>query len=235
MRIPSREKFTLWLSFFALFFYLISTIGKQQFPVLFSIGWVGWVYRMLWGVSTIVIPLGFFFALASLFSSEVGTKARKGAGGMGWVFLLFFCSNVFLQVLGGHFIDKVMYTLKDTPNDFVSKEIAHMATEKSVLKKEQLASSIYRNAGVAVPYELDNGLFVRFQPTAKDDQQWAKTQGLDKSSKKSLAQIKSMVDELFLSTLIEIAAFFVIFTGGILITCYSSRSKKVRLGEMPVA
>jgi len=56
--------------------------------------WVHWISNAFLGLNAVIIPLGFFLSISSLFSSEEGSKKRRDSGCAGVAFfLLFFATH----------------------------------------------------------------------------------------------------------------------------------------------
>jgi len=93
-------------------------------------------------------------------------------------------------------------------------------------KRPIMASLIYMSAGVAVPYKIEDGSYMTYRPTLKDEQSWIETQEGEGNIKQTGDILDWQLKQLPFLTSLYIGPFFLTIVVGISVLFHENKKSE---------
>jgi hypothetical protein len=185
--------------------WIVPFLGKQYFPEIFGAWYIQWPAVILLSV---LLPIGFAKTLSFYYQSK--PKSLKSIL-RPTAFLLIFCALQLMQ-LPVYYVSTKLFSIQPifVASDTSALDALSMADTEE--KRKISAQIIFHEYGKKVPYKLNSGKFVIYEPTKSDKSIYEESRKIKQNSDtyKSLI-INSSIQTIYIQA-IEITCFFLLFT-----------------------
>jgi len=192
--------------------------AKKLFPEQLGSSYIQWGSAL---ISALLLPCGIFL---SFYYFTTLSEHKKETGWTCLGFVTLFSATLAMYGIATPLMiqmrDSVdLHSSKDSIPLLMKKIYSENTPEK---KRPIMASLIYMSSGIAVPYKREDGSYITYKPSLKDEQGWVES----RVSERKVEQTKEILDwqlkQLPFLTSLYIGSFFFTFVVGIFVLVYKN-------------
>ena len=186
--------------------FVIQAFGRKYlFPEIFGLWYIQWSISAL---LAFFVPLGFSKSIIFYFKHE--EKSLKQLS-YSIIFLFIFCFNLAIKSIphyvSASWLEHVSYNILDK-----TKILENISTLQTEEKRKESASIIFWEYGKKVPYKLDSGEYIMFQPTINDISKFENWKKKKNEISATIVQIETSAKNAIFFQVMEVILFFMIFS-----------------------
>ncbi len=216
-----KQKTLSWLLTVTFFIMCITWEGKKLYPSVFASCYIQWSSSVL---SAILLSIGMYFSMQAVFAQPEDRK-KAGCTCLGFV-SLFTLITGFYGVATPMLIHTSNSVASLSSNNTVPKLVQKLYAPESAGNRPAIARAIYMLCGVTVPYQAENGSFIVYKPTSKDNESWTEIQKVQIQAKQFKEHLDWQIKQLAYLTSLYIGCFSMSFLIGILTLIYKKRDSE---------
>lgn len=187
--------------------FLITIFGREIFPSIFGNFYVFWCVNLS---LIIMLAIGFAKSLSVYFQGD--KKTIKSFSNVAWFLFLFL--SVLIIPITVHYSMKTLDSFSMTSDRGLPiKDTSSPETEES---RKFMASFLFGQYGIKIPYRLESGDYIIFQPTEEQIKEYTAQLEGQKEINELEFQLSELAWSSFKLAIIQAVLFFAVFVGTIL-------------------
>jgi len=203
--------------------WFIPMEGKKLFPEQLGSSYIQWGSAL---ISALLLPCGIFLSFY-YFTTFSEHKKETGWTCLGFV-TLFSATLAMYGVFTPMMIQMRNATDLLSSKDSVPLLVKKIYSEDTPEKKRAImASLIYMTSGVTVPYKTEDGSYMTYRPSVKDEQNWIEAQEGERKVKQTEEILDWQLKQMPFLTSLYVSSFFLTFVVGIsVLVCKNTKSEQ---------